>query len=154
MKHLICKALVGMTFFVGFNAVAADRTEVPNIRTGTDQTPQMVPGATLVSAEYLKNLELEIPGLVIIDNRNQFERDKGFIPGSVSMTEEEIKPETMRVLVKSRETPVAFYCDDAQCMSSVYAARLAVKEGYKKVYWFRGGLAEWRQYGFDLVGSQ
>ena len=115
-----------------------------------DEVPENIPGATLITAEYLQSLESELASLVVIDNRDQFARDKGYIPESVSMSEAEINAQTMLKLIGSKETPVAFYCDDFMCMSSVYAVRFALKEGYQQVYWLRGGIAEWRQFRFPV----
>ncbi len=59
-----------------------------------DEVPETIPGATLVTAEYLKSLDLELSSLVVIDNRDQFARDQGYIPESVSMSEAEINAAT------------------------------------------------------------
>jgi len=66
------------------------------------------------------------------------------------MSEAEINAATMQKLIGPKDTPVAFYCDDFTCMSSVYAVRFALKEGYQQVYWLRGGIAEWRQFRFPI----
>ena len=38
-------------------------------------------------------------------------------------------------------------CNGAECWKSYKASHAAVKAGYTRVYWFRGGIPEWRTAG-------
>ena len=42
-------------------------------------------------------------------------------------------------------------CNGAECWKSYKASHAAVKAGYTKVYWFRGGIPEWRSAGKSVA---
>ena len=44
--------------------------------------------------------------------------------------------------------PVVFYCR-TDCWMSWNAAKRAIAEGYKRVYWFADGIDDWQFEGFD-----
>lgn len=48
--------------------------------------------------------------------------------------------------------PVIFACNGAECWKSYKASKAAVERGFKQVYWFRGGLPEWRAQGLPVDG--
>ena len=47
--------------------------------------------------------------------------------------------------------PVIFACNGAECWKSYKASRQAVLKGFKRVYWFRGGLPEWEASGLQAA---
>ena len=55
------------------------------------------------------------------------------------------------LLAPDKSAPVVFYCASPQCWLSVNAALRAVKLGYSKVQWYRGGLQAWRAAGLATV---
>lgn len=105
--------------------------------------PDSVPGTTLVSAEQTVELILANPKLVIIDSRHAEEFAKGHIDGAVNLLDTDTSPETLAKHLASKDAPVLLYCNGERCLRSSNAAKIAVKAGYKKVYWFRGGWMEW-----------
>ena len=54
-------------------------------------------------------------------------------------------------LIGTRTTPVIFYCNGVRCDRSGRAVGIAVACGYRDVYWFRGGIEEWRAKEFPLI---
>jgi len=48
------------------------------------------------------------------------------------------------------EYPMVFYCAGAKCWNSYNAALRAIHLGYRRVYWYRGGLWAWREAGIDV----
>ncbi len=40
-----------------------------------------------------------------------------------------------------------FACNGAECWKSFKASHAALKAGYKRVHWFRGGFPAWRAAG-------
>jgi rhodanese-related sulfurtransferase len=54
-------------------------------------------------------------------------------------------------LIGTHMTPVIFYCNGVRCDRSGRAVRIAVACGYRDVYWFRGGIEEWRVKQFPLI---
>ncbi len=53
-------------------------------------------------------------------------------------------------LPKDKNSPIIFQCNGAECWYSYKASRMAVKLGYKKVYWFRTGLPAWKAAGYPV----
>jgi PQQ-dependent catabolism-associated CXXCW motif protein len=49
-----------------------------------------------------------------------------------------------------RARKLAFYCE-AQCWMSWNAAKRALGYGYRSVYWFPGGVQEWRAAGYPTM---
>ena len=81
--------------------------------------------------------------MVIIDSRHADEFAKGHIEGAVNLLDTDTSPETLARDLAGKSAPVLFYCNGERCLRSSNAAKTAVKAGYTKVYWFRGGWAEW-----------
>ncbi len=53
-----------------------------------------------------------------------------------------------------KNTPVVFYCSNYQCSASGHAAKVFKKAGFKHVYAYEGGAAEWSQLGYPMEGPQ
>ena len=53
-----------------------------------------------------------------------------------------------------RDVPVIFYCLNVQCWRSYNAALRAIKLGYTRVYWYRGGIEAWTQAGLPTYPRQ
>ncbi len=105
--------------------------------------PELVSGTTKVTAEQLVELLKEMPELVIIDARNRDEYSKGHIEGALSLPDTDMTPERLARSVRDKETPLLFYCNGERCLRSANAAQKAVKWGYRRIYWMRGGWREW-----------
>lgn len=105
--------------------------------------PESIPGTTRVNAEQAVELILANPKMVIIDSRHAEEFVKGHIEGAINLLDSDTSPETLAKHLASKEAPVLLYCNGERCLRSSHAAKTAVNVGYKRVYWFRGGLAEW-----------
>ena len=112
--------------------------------------PDTIPGTTLITAEQLVELINTTPGLIIIDARLHDEYAKGHIEGSLFMLDTDMTPEKLCNMVRTRETPVVFYCNGERCKRSTNAASKAVSWGYRRIFWFRGGWREWTNKGFPV----
>jgi rhodanese-related sulfurtransferase len=44
-----------------------------------------------------------------------------------------------------------FACNGAECWKSYKASQAALKAGFTKVHWFRGGFPEWRAAGQKIA---
>ncbi len=115
------------------------------------KVPDSIPGTTRVSAEEVIGLVEKHDDLVIVDARKRSDFAKGHIDGAVSLPDTETTPESLAAVVPNKDTPVLFYCNGVKCGRSVTSAKLAIKWGYRKVYWFRGGVEEWMEKGYPLV---
>jgi rhodanese-related sulfurtransferase len=47
---------------------------------------------------------------------------------------------------------VVVYCSNPACAASINAYRILVSYGFKRVYRYAGGLAEWQEAGYPLEG--
>lgn len=118
---------------------------------GKKETPQFLEGTVRVSAEEMIELVEKFDDLVIVDSRKKSDVAKGFIEGAVSLPNTETNASTLAKHVATKATPVAFYCNGIKCGRSYKAAKIALAEGYSKVYWFRGGIQEWEAKGLPIV---
>jgi rhodanese-related sulfurtransferase len=105
--------------------------------------PDAVPGTLRVSAEQVVELILSTPKLVTIDSRHADEFAKGHIEGAINLLDTDTTSESLARHTRGKDIPVLFYCNGERCLRSSNAAKIAVYQGYKKVYWFRGGWIEW-----------
>ena len=118
--------------------------------------PDKLAGATIVTADKAK--ELAGKGVVVIDVRSANEFAEGHIKGAknVALKEKsEKKPDfdatldsfDLAKLPGDKNAEMIFYCNGLDCWKSYKAATIAIKAGYKKIYWLRGGLPEWKSKG-------
>lgn len=116
-----------------------------------ETTPESLSGTTRVTAEDLIDLVGKLDNLVIIDARKSSDRQKGYIEGSIGLPNTETSPEALAKHVSSKSTPVLFYCNGVKCGRSVKSAKIALADGYTKIYWFRGGWDEWTAKGMPVT---
>jgi len=107
--------------------------------------PESVAGTTRITAEELIDLVDELDDLVIIDSRIIKDRKGGYIEDSLSLPDLDTTPESLAEKIPTKTTPVIFYCNGPKCGRSVTASKMAVKEGYTNIYWYRGGWEEWME---------
>lgn len=133
------------------------RTVLPLIRNSWNDSPLSLEGATVVSAAQVK--ELMEKGVPAIDARlaTEFETEHIAKARSVPYAEKSAKTADFNPLADSfdlsklpanKSADIVFYCNAGACWKSYKAATVAIKAGYKKVYWLRGGLPEWKEKGY------
>lgn len=116
-------------------------------------TPRLLPGATVVEAAAVA--QLMKAGAQYIDTRNDVEFKAGHAAGAKllpyiekSAKEADYKADEdkfdLSKLPADKSTPLVFACNGPECWKSFKASHAAVKAGYTKVHWFRGGFPEWR----------
>jgi rhodanese-related sulfurtransferase/ABC-type phosphate/phosphonate transport system substrate-binding protein len=121
-------------------------------------TPGTLPGVKRVRASEVKQLIAE--KAVMVDVRSEKEYNEGHIPGAILVpyAEKSLKDAAFDPSVDSfsgvdkldKNKPVIFACNGAECWKSYKAAKAAVARGFTTVYWFRGGLPEWKTEGFSV----
>jgi rhodanese-related sulfurtransferase len=124
-------------------------------------TPDTLKGATRVSAEEVADLLKQ--GAMVADTRSQKELDSEHVRGAVLVPylEKSLKEVDFDVAkddfsaLKSvpKDKPVVFLCNGPECWKSYKASRFAVAAGYQKIYWFRGGMPEWRDKRMPVDGN-
>lgn len=123
------------------------------------ETPASLDGVTLVSADQVKDLLAK--GVPVIDTRVANEYVESHIKGAknVPYKEKSVKAAgfdasqdsfDLARLPQDKGAPVVFYCNAGECWKSYKASSVALKGGYKKIYWFRGGMPEWKSRGLPL----
>ncbi|TCK17924.1 rhodanese-related sulfurtransferase [Thiogranum longum] len=116
-----------------------------------ESVPESIDGTTRVIAEDVIELVSSNPDVVIIDARKSSDREKGFIEGSIGLPDTETTEASLASHIPSRDSAILFYCNGEKCGRSVKSAKMAVALGYKNVYWFRGGWAEWMEKGYPVA---
>ncbi|MBI4998587.1 MAG: PhnD/SsuA/transferrin family substrate-binding protein [Rhodocyclales bacterium] len=122
-------------------------------------TPRMLDGAQLVTAQEAKQLMAR--GVLLYDTRVRTEFVVSRPAGAVSLPYvERSAKETdfdagkdefdLSRLPADRNKEVMFSCGGPECWKSYKAAWLAARGGYKRVYWFRGGIKEWSEAGLPI----
>lgn len=121
------------------------------------ETPASLNGATLVNADKVK--EMMGKGTPVVDTRVATEYAEAHIKGAVSVPYKEKSAKDvgfdagadsfdLAKLPADKAAPIIFYCNAGECWKSYKASVVAMKAGYKKVHWFRGGIPEWKAKGF------
>jgi rhodanese-related sulfurtransferase len=131
-------------------ALAAGDASVSSPETAKIVSPENVPGTTRINAEELIELMWATPELTLIDSRITSDRSEGFIEGSISLPNTETSCESLEAAIPDKSAPALFYCNGVKCGRSAKAAKISIDCGYNQVYWFRGGIEEWRQKKFPL----
>ena len=132
-------------------SLAAGDAPAPSAETAKIVSPENIPGTTKINAEELIELKWADPQLILIDSRITSDRNEGFIEGSISLPNTETSCDSLEVALSGKSSPVLFYCNGVKCGRSAKAAQIAIDCGYNKIYWFRGGIEEWKQKQFPLL---
>lgn len=142
--------------------VAIDKREFEYVATLGYFTPRQLPGATVVDSAAVARLMAE--GATYFDTRTEAEFKSSHVPGSllVPYVEKSLKDTDYEAKLDSFDTsklpadkasPLIFACNGAECWKSYKASHAAIKAGYTRVHWFRGGLPEWRSAERKLVAG-
>ena len=118
-----------------------------------NETPEVLKGVTIVTAE--KARALMASGAVMIDARVANEYAEAHVKGASNVPYKEKSAKAVNFdaaqdsfgvakLPADKGAPIIFYCNAGECWKSYKASVSAIKAGYKTVYWFRGGLPEWK----------
>ncbi|MGR8932940.1 MAG: rhodanese-like domain-containing protein [Gammaproteobacteria bacterium] len=114
-----------------------------------DVAPAKIPGASTIDAQMAKILLDK--GIVFIDARDAAHFNEAHIPGAknLNVKGEEFTPENLSALAK-KDQPVVFYCTGKACMASTIATQKAIEWGWSTVYYFRGGITQWKTSGLPV----
>lgn len=123
------------------------------------ETPPNLAGATIVTAEQVKRM-LE-NGALLVDTRVGNEFAESHIKGAINVPYKERSGKArdfdsaldsfdLSRLPADKGKPVVFYCNSGECWKSYKASTVALRAGYRQVYWFRGGYPEWKKKGLPV----
>ena len=116
------------------------------------ETPSSLAGVKNVSAEEVKKM-LDA-GVPVFDTRVAAEFAEKSIKGAKSVPYKEKSAKApdfdasldqfdLSKLPADKSAPLVMFCNAGECWKSYKASVAAVKAGYSKVHWFRGGMPEW-----------
>lgn len=116
------------------------------------ETPATLAGAKVVAAAEVKKM-LD-GGTPVIDTRVAAEFAEKAIKGAKSVPYKEKSAKEvgfdpskddfdLSKIPQDKAAPIVFYCNAGECWKSYKASVAAIKAGYTKVFWFRGGIPEW-----------
>ncbi|WP_165873460.1 PhnD/SsuA/transferrin family substrate-binding protein [Parasulfuritortus cantonensis] len=137
----------------------ADSADFTKVSTRGFYTPEVLPGATIVTAEQARRLMAQ--GVPLYDVRPDSHYREGHIKGARHVPYEINSPKepdyddsvdkfNLAKLPQDKGAPMIFQCNGAECWYSYKAARYMLKRGYKQVYWFRTGLPAWKAAGYPV----
>ncbi len=116
------------------------------------ETPATLVGAKVVAAPEVKKM-LDA-GTPVIDTRVAAEFAEKAIKGAKSVPYKEKSAKEvgfdpskddfdLAKIPQDKAAPIVFYCNAGECWKSYKASVAAIKAGYTKVFWFRGGMPDW-----------
>lgn len=135
-----------------FRGFMASVLAVSTLTVMAAETPATLAGAKTVLAAEVK--KMQDGGTPVIDTRVAAEYAEKAIKGAKSVPYKEKSAKEvgfdaskddfdMSKLPQDKAAPIVFYCNAGECWKSYKASTVAIKAGYSKVFWFRGGLPEW-----------
>ena len=116
-----------------------------------EDAPLEIKGAKTVDCNGVIDLIATTPSLVVIDNRTQADFDSGHIEGAIRILDTDMTQELLAGAVKTKESPVVFYCNGVKCGRAAHATTKALKWGYARVYYYAEGIHDWKVNQFPLV---
>lgn len=152
----LTEALAGNSVVKADKVISLHAADFDYVATLGYFTPRDLPGAQVVDPAAVA--QLLQGGAVYIDTRTDAEFKAGRVPGSKLVPYGEKSPKEadfdpkldqfdLSKLPQERDAVLIFACNGAECWKSFKASHAALKAGYKRVYWFRGGLPAWRAAG-------
>ena len=132
----------------------ASKDDFKGVASMLNTTPTSLPGAKIITAAEARDLMAK--GVPIYDVRSDEAYKKGYIPGSIlapydeaSAKEVDFDPVddkfSLNRLPKDKNAPLIMFCDGSVCWKSYKSTVMAIKAGWKNIYWFRGGFPEWKE---------
>lgn len=154
MSHIVIKLRKSLHSLLGLFVIA-----LPALVWAAPQTPESIPGATVVTAEQAKSMVDK--GALIVDTRVANEYVEQHIKGAVNVPYKEKSEKAVNydpsldsfdlsLLPPDKNTSMIMYCNAGECWKSYKATKSVVKAGYSNVYWLRGGIPEWKTKGFPV----
>lgn len=113
--------------------------------------PTTIKGATTVQAQDLVDLVGKEPNLILLDNRKPEDFAAGHIEGAIRLIDTDVDGEALAKHVRTKDTPVVFYCNGLKCGRAAKAAAKAVEAGYARVYYYALGMDEWNKLGLPVL---
>lgn len=108
-----------------------------------------------ITSDELKKWVDEKKDFVLIDVLSEASYELRHLPGAKNA--DPTNPDFLKQVAKiapDKNKPVVVYCASFTCQLSPFAAKKLADAGYKNVYDFKGGLADWQDAGYPFEGEQ
>jgi rhodanese-related sulfurtransferase len=112
------------------------------------RSPMYAEGATTISVDEAKWLYDE--GAVFIDVRNPRFFARRHVPGAHHLDMKDGFTQQTLAAVAGKDQPIVIYSSGIECSRAHKASVLAVSWGYQKVYYFRGGIVDWKDVQYPM----
>lgn len=106
-------------------------------------------GARIVKGEDVLKLADYDEELVILDVRSKASRKKGHITWSEKFSSKRGAFQQLNQKVTDKETTIVIYGNKNSSIAAKSAKKI-MAQGYKNVYWFKGGWPEWKRKGLKI----
>ena len=104
-----------------------------------------------LKADRLKKMLDEQKDLTLINVLSEEDFRRVHIPGSENIpVDRNDFVQRVERLAGGKDATVIVYCADADCSASPKAAKKLEEAGFKNVFDFEGGVAEWRKAGHEV----
>ena len=139
------------------------REEFAAVASMLNTTPKELAGAKVIEAKQASDLIAK--GVAVIDARNDADYLDGHIKGALLVPYHEVSAKEigfdgaedkfdLAKLPQDKNAAMLLYCDGTPCWKSYKAAVLAIRNGYKNIYWFRGGFPEWKDAAYPVESGK
>lgn len=113
------------------------------------KTSAVAVNVRIVKSEEILKLADYDEELVIFDVRSKANRAKGKITWSESFVANKLALQQLSKKITDKETTIVIYGDKNSSVAAKSAEKI-IAQGYKNVYWFKGGWAEWKRKGLKI----
>jgi rhodanese-related sulfurtransferase len=91
------------------------------------------------------------PSLVVINVLDKQYYDDAHIAGSINIPLERLEEYAQKNLGK--DTEIVIYCGNYKCLASSEGAKMLSDLGFRRVWAYEGGTAEWKKFGYPVKGA-
>ena len=143
LSHIAFFSMV-IAFFAMTSAGQARNTDY--------RSPKHAEGATTVNVDEAKWLFDE--GAVFIDVRNPRFFARRHVPGANHLDIKDVFSRETLAAVARKDQPIVIYSSGIKCGRAHRASVQAISWGYEKVYYFRGGIIDWKDVHFPMESGR
>lgn len=143
------------------HGVAAKGTLESNVGT---PTPLTIPVGRRITTTELQKLVADDPSALLVDvladphdatlKGAVYLPIAGYPGTTADNMQGQVAAQLKRVAADKPDRPMVFFCLGAICWESYNAVLRAGAAGYRNLYWYRGGLASWREAGLPMQPLQ
>lgn len=115
------------------------------------RSPELAEGATTINVDEAKWMFDE--GVTFIDVRNPRFFARRHVPGAHHLDMKGGFTRELLASVAEKDQPIVIYSSGIKCGRAYRAAVQAVNWGYSQVYYFRGGIVDWKDVHYPIEST-